>query len=154
MIPRDEPVQDVATPEGVCFGCGPANPDGLGLESYLSDDGESLVATFEPDPKFTGPPDAMYGGLVASLIDCHSGWAAVVAAHRDEERPLSRESRIEYATANLTVDYLDPTPLDRTIHLEAWVEGDPGRKANVVCELGPDGAVTATGDSLFVRVSE
>lgn len=153
MIPRDEAIQDVATPDGICFGCGPANPDGLGLESYLADDGDSLVAAFEPDAKFAGPsPDIMYGGLVASLIDCHSGWAAMAFAHREEGRPLS-EDLIEYATASLTVDYADPTPLDRPVHLEAWVEGDVGRKTRVTCELGPEGSVTATGDALFVRVS-
>ena len=149
---HQEPVQDVAYAEGVCYGCGPANEDGLQLKSYLSEDDDRLVATFEPSEIFSsGTPNIMYGGLVASLIDCQSMWTAIVFAHLAEGRPLT-DDFILYVTANLEVNYVKPTPLDRPIHLESRIEGEPDRKTRVTCELGPERSVTAVGDVLAVRV--
>lgn len=148
---NDEAVQDLAWPEGTCHGCGPANDDGLQLKSYLSETGDQLVATFEPDAIFnSGAPNIMYGGLVASLIDCQAMWTAIVFAHLAEDRPLTDEL-ILYVTSELSVDYRKPTPLDQPIHLRSWIEGNPGRKTRVSCELGPDDTVTAVGDILAVR---
>lgn len=149
---RDEAVQDLAWPEGTCYGCGPANDDGFQLKSYLSEGGDRLEATFEPDATYnSGAPNVMYGGLVASLIDCQSMWTAITFAHLAAERPLT-DDLLMYVTAELEVDYRDPTPLDQPIHLESWVEGEPDRKTRVSCELGPDEEVTAVGDVLAVRV--
>ncbi|WP_121743219.1 PaaI family thioesterase [Natronorubrum halophilum] len=151
-VARDEAVQDLAWPEGTCHGCGPANSDGLQLKSYLSVTGDQLVATFGPDAIFnSGVPNIMYGGLVASLIDCQAMWTAIVSAHLAEDRPLT-DDLILYVTGELNVGYRKPTPLDQPIHLRSWVEGKPGRKTRVTCELGPDDTVTAVGDILAVRV--
>lgn len=146
-----EPVQDLAWPEGTCHGCGPANTDGLQLKSYLSEDNDRLVATFEPSAIFnSGVPNIMYGGLVASLIDCQSIWTAIVFAHLAEDRPLTGDLML-HVTSELTVDYRKPTPLDQPIYLQSWVKGTLGRKTRIVCELGPDDTVTAVGNVLAVR---
>jgi hypothetical protein len=137
----------------MCYGCGPANPDGLHIKSYWSDDGQYVVATFQPQPRFTsGFPNALYGGLIASLIDCHSNWTALAFGYRAEGREPGSLPMIASVTGSLGVKYLKPTPLDQPIHLKAWVEGAVGRKTRVLCELGPVGIVTALGDSIFVRV--
>ena len=148
----NDPVQ-ASWPELTCYGCGPANEAGLHLESYLDEAGESLVATVHPDEVFnSGAPNVMYGGHVASLLDCHSVWTAITFAYRSEGRSLGSPPRIAYVTGRLSVDYRKPTPLDRPIHLEAWVEGDVGRKTTVRSELGPEGVTTATGEVVAVRV--
>lgn len=148
---RNEPIQDFAWPKGTCHGCGPANPNGLKLKSYLSENEDRLVATFQPDALFnSGVPNVMYGGLVASLIDCHAMWTAIAFAHLAEGRPLN-DDLILYVTSELSVDYRKPTPLDRPIHLQAWTDGGSDRKTRVRCELGPEGTVTAIGDVLAVR---
>jgi acyl-CoA thioesterase FadM len=94
----------------------------------------------------------MYGGAVASLIDCHSAWTASAFGYRAEGREPGSEPLLVSMTASLTVRYLAPTPLDETLRLRAWVDGDPGRKSRVRCEVGTASKVTAEGDSLFVRV--
>lgn len=148
---RQEPVQDLAWPQGTCYGCGPANTEGLQLKSFLSDDNDQLVATFEPEDVFnSGAPNVMYGGLISSLIDCHSIWTAIVFAHIEEDRPLTNDLMM-YVTSELSVDYRKPTPLDQPIELRSWVEDDPGRQTQVICELGPDDTVTARGQVLAVQ---
>jgi hypothetical protein len=146
-------LQDLCLPEGMCYGCGSANPDGLHIKSYWSADGQTVVARFEPQEKFTsGFKDALYGGLVASLIDCHSNWTAMAFGYKAEGREPGTLPLILSVTGSLGVKYLKPTPLDQTIHLRAWVEGEVGRKTRVICELGTADTVTATGDSVFIRV--
>jgi hypothetical protein len=146
-------LQDACLPDGTCFGCGPANPDGIRLKSRWSDDGRYVVAEVEPGPRFSsGFEGTMYGGAVASLIDCHSAWTAVAFGYRAAGRELGTEPLIIFATASLTVRYLAPTPLDEVIRLRAWVDGDVGRRIRVLCELGSATNVTAEGDSVFVRV--
>jgi hypothetical protein len=137
--------------ENTCFGCGPANPDGMHLRSTFSEDGEALVATFEPTERYSsGAPNVMYGGTVASLIDCHSVWTAGAFAARRE----NREVRPEFVTGELSVRFLKPTPLDRPLHLRAWVEGDLGHRTRVHCTVSADDEVTATGEVVTVRVAD
>lgn len=137
-----------------CYGCGPANPDGMHLQSYWSEDQHFVTAIFEPQPKFTaGFPNVMYGGTIASLIDCHSLWTAMAFAYRAEGRAVGSDPVILYVTGELSVKYLQPTPLDCPIHLRAWVDGAVGRRMAVACELGPEGSVTASGRVMAVRIN-
>lgn len=146
-------LQDLCLPEGTCYGCGSANPDGLHIKSYWSDDGQFVVATFDPAAKFSsGFRGAVYGGLIASLIDCHSNWTAMAFGYKAEVREPGTQPVIASVTGTLCVQYLKPTPEGAPIHLKAWVEGEVGRKTRVICELGTADTVTAKGDSVFVRV--
>jgi hypothetical protein len=146
-------LQDI-WPEGSCYGCGPANQHGFRLKSFWSDDEKFLVAAFQPQPQYNaGFPNVMYGGLVASLIDCHSIWTAIGFTYRTEGRDHGAPPSVSYVTGQMTVKYLKPTPLDQTIHLKAWVEGDIGRKTQVLCELGTAEEVTATGEVIAVRIA-
>ncbi len=150
---RGKALQDFF-PKGTCYGCGPDNPDGLHIKSYWSDDGRSVIATYNTAPKYNaGLPNTMYGGTVASLIDCHSIWTAMAFACRAENKELGSLPGVVCVTGKLTVNYLKPTPLDQPVHLKAWVEGEIGRKTRVLCELGPTGEITATGDLLAVQIS-
>lgn len=146
-------LQDQCLPQGMCYGCGSANPDGLQIKSYWSDDGQFVIAQFEPKPKHSsGFAGAVYGGLIASLIDCHSNWTAMAFGYRAEGREPGSQPLIASVTGSLCVKYLKPTPIDEPIHLKAWVEGEVGRKTRVICEVGTADTVTATGDSVFVRI--
>lgn len=148
-------LQDLCLPEGMCYGCGSAHPDGLHIKSYWSEDGQFVVAAFDPPARFSsGFKDAVYGGLIASLIDCHSNWTAIAFGYRAEGREPGTLPRLASVTGSLCIKYLKPTPQSETIHLKAWIEGEVGRKTRVICELGTADTVTATGDSVFVRVDE
>jgi hypothetical protein len=146
-------LQDLCLPGGMCYGCGSANPDGLQLKSYFAEDRQSVIAQFTPQAKFTsGFKDALYGGLIASLIDCHSNWTAMAFAYLAEGREPGSLPVIASVTGSLGVKYLKPTPMNGTIDLKAWVEGPVGRKTRVICELSSQGIITALGDSVFVRI--
>lgn len=158
----DDAIQDLAWPEGTCFGCGPANPEGLQLKSHLTEEADGLVATVTPeDTHNAGIPTVMCGGIAATLIDCHATWTAYTLAHLAAGRSLSEleltqesydaHTGANYVTGELTVRYQDPTPLDRPIYLRSWLNGDVGKKMTVRCELGPDGDVSVSGDIIIIR---
>lgn len=146
------PLQDLAAPDGICYGCGPVHPSGLHLKSHWHEDGIHVVARHTPGAEFTGWPDLVYGGLIAMLVDCHSNWAAMAYHYRAEQRDPSSAPPIHCVTGHLGLDFLKPTPMGRELTLMARVEGDVGRKTRVLCEVICDGVVTARGDSIFVRV--
>jgi hypothetical protein len=146
----DSPAVQDAWPELTCFGCGPSNPVGHRLKSRLSADETSIVAVFDPKPEHnSGAPNVMYGGLVASLVDCNSIWAAMVFRNLADGRSHLDPPATAYVTGELSVKYVAPTPLDRPVRVESWVEGDVGRRTRVVTELGPvaDDASATTGGS-------
>jgi hypothetical protein len=98
-------------------------------------------------------PDVMYGGTVASLIDCHSMWTAIAFAHKAEDRAVGSDPPLFYVTGKLSVTFNKPTPLSELLLIKGWVDGDIGRKVNVVCELGPRNGITATGLVTAVRMA-
>lgn len=145
-------LQDV-WPSSSCYGCGPANPHGYHIKSYWAADESAVVATFQADVKYNaGFDNVMYGGLIASLIDCHSVWTAIAYGYREEGRSHGSLPSITYVTGKLEVRFIKPTPLDRPVYLRAQVEKFEGRRATVVCHLGPEGDVTAEGHVLAVRI--
>lgn len=140
-------------PFNTCYGCGPSNPDGMHLKSYWSEDQTHICATYTGDAKYnTGFPGVMFGGTVASLIDCQSIWTAIAFAHKAENREIESTSGIVYVTKQITVNYIKGTPLEDPVYLKSWIEGDIGRKATVICELGTKDTLTATGNTIAVRI--
>lgn len=147
------PLQDI-WPNATCYGCGPANPKGLQLKSYWAADGNAVVAQFHARPEHNaGFDNVMYGGLVASLIDCHSIWAAIAYAYRAEGRPHGAPPSITYVTGNLDVRFLKPTPLNEPVLLSATLEEAQDKKSIVRCRLGPVGQVTAEGRVTAIRIA-
>ena len=134
-----------------CHGCGPANEKGLRLKSYW--EGEEAVASWRAEPHHCGGTrENLNGGVIASLIDCHSLNLAIAAAYRAEKRPIGSMPRIGYVTANMNVSFLKPTPLKEAIQLRARIMKLEGRKAWVNCTLSAAGEICATGEVLGVRV--
>jgi acyl-coenzyme A thioesterase PaaI-like protein len=134
-----------------CHGCGAANDKGLQLKSYW--DGDEAIATWRAEPHHCGGTrENLNGGIIASLIDCHSLNLAIALAYRAENRPIGSLPRIGYVTANINVSYLRPTPLREPIHLRARIDRLDGRKAWVSCTLSAAQEICATGEVLGVRV--
>lgn len=139
-------------PENVCFGCGINNPDGLQIKSYW--EGDESVCIWHSQPKYHGWEKILNGGILATLIDCHCMDTAMAAAYREEGRQLGTDPQYRYATAELRVRYLKPTPNDRPIELRAEVVEIDGRKTRLKCRVFVDGVQTAEGEALGVRVLE
>jgi hypothetical protein len=152
-MPRFEtPLQDLAAPEGVCYGCGGRNPHGLHVKSSWHEDGVHVMAEHLPDDKYSGWTDLVYGGLLAMLVDCHSNWTAMAYHYRQEQRAPGSLPRIDCVTGNLGIKFIKPTPMGVPLTLRAKVEGEVGRKTRVICEVYAGDVLTAIGDSVFVRV--
>ncbi|WP_085726753.1 PaaI family thioesterase [Pseudomonas sp. R37(2017)] len=152
MTMQDVSLQDIAAPEGVCYGCGSQNPHGLHIKSFWHDDGVHVMAEHMPDDKYCGWPDLVYGGLIAMLVDCHSNWAAMAYHYRAEQREAGSLPHITCVTGNLGIKFIKPTPMGVRLTLRAKVEGEVGRKSRVICEVFAGDVLTAVGDSTFVRV--
>jgi acyl-coenzyme A thioesterase PaaI-like protein len=134
-----------------CHGYGADNEKGLQLKSYW--EGDDAVAIWRAQPHHCGGTrENLNGGIIASLIDCHSLNLAIAQAYRAEQRPIGSLPRIGYVTANLNVSYLKPTPIDKPIELRARITKLDGRKAWVSCTLGAGGEVRVTGEVLGIRV--
>ena len=134
-----------------CHGCGADNEHGLRLKSYW--DGDDAVATWRAEPHHCGgTQNNLNGGIIASLIDCHSLNLAIAHAYRAAGRPIGSAPRIGYVTASLQVTYTKPTPIDQPIELRARITKQEQRKAWMSCILSAAGEVRATGEVLGVRV--
>ncbi|MCK9504944.1 MAG: hypothetical protein M0Q95_12285 [Porticoccaceae bacterium] len=144
-------LQDLVMPSGVCFGCGPANKQGLQIKSFWDADDVHVVMMHTPDEKFIGWPKLVYGGLLAMLVDCHSMWTAMAYHYRAEGRNAGTLPRIDCVTGSLGIKYIKPTPIGVPLLLKARVEGEVSRKSRVLCEVYAGDVLTALGDSLAVR---
>ena len=135
-----------------CYGCGRLNEFGLQIKSYW--DGEETVCTFFPRPYHTAIPGYVYGGLIASLIDCHGTGTAAAAAYRAEGRPMDTEPPLRYVTASLHVDFLRPTPIGVPLEIRGRVKEIKGRKVVVDATLSAEGEVCARGQVVAVQLPE
>lgn len=146
------PLQEL-WPLGTCFGCGVSNPNGMHLKSYWSKDQTYVSATYTGEAKYnSGFPGVMFGGTVASLIDCQSIWTAIAFAHKAENRDIESTSDIVYVTKQITVDYIKATPLKESIYLKSWVQGNVEKEVIVICEVATKEKLTATGRTIAVRI--
>ncbi len=136
-------------PGSRCFGCGPANPHGLRIESYTADgiEGE-LHAEWQPLPRHAAFDNVLNGGVIGTLMDCHANWTA--AMH------LMRLRGVDGPPGCVTADYAirlrRPTPTDRPIELRAWPVETTGDRVVVDAEMGSGGIITATCRGTFVAV--
>ena len=130
-----------------CYGCGRLNPDGLQLKSYW--DKDETVARFRPRPSHMAIPGYVYGGLLASLIDCHgTGSASAAGRAKPDEAPF------RFVTASLHVDYLRPTPIDVELEIRGTIKELNEKKVVVSVTLSAEGKPCARGQVVAVRMPE
>lgn len=144
QLTNGKSIQDRYFAEGTCFGCGPANDRGLRLQSFPRDGG--LVAEWQPAPEHEAFPGVLCGGIIGTLLDCHSNWTAWWSLlQRDGiEEPIT-------VTANYEVKLLRPTPLDQPVMLSAEPVEIAGDRVVVAARMESEGTASATFKGLFVR---
>ncbi len=135
-----------------CYGCGRLNADGLQLKTRW--DGEETVAHVTPRPYHTAMPGFVYGGLIASLVDCHAMGTAAAAAERAAGRDIGDGPAPRFVTAQLNVTYLKPTPLGPPLEVRGRVRLATERKATIDVTVAADGVITARGEVVAVRIPE
>lgn len=136
-----------------CYGCGPDNELGMRIKSYWSE-GE-CVCRYTPKPEqCAGPKQYVYGGTIASLIDCHCIGTAVFEHHRREGREMGSTPDVWCVTGKLTVDYLAPTPINEDIVLRARVLQSGDKKSVIQCRVFSGDLQTAEGEVIAIRVPD
>ncbi len=135
-----------------CYGCGRLNEHGLQLKSYWDD--EESVAIFHPKPYHIAIPGYVYGGLIASLIDCHGTGTASAASYREKGREMGTDPPLRFVTASLQVDYLRPTPHGVALEVRGRVKEVKGKKVVVSATISAEGQVCARGQVVAVQMPE
>jgi acyl-coenzyme A thioesterase PaaI-like protein len=135
-----------------CYGCGRLNEHGHQIKSYWA--GEESVCHFTPAPHHIAVPGYVYGGMLASLIDCHGTGTAAAAAYRAEGRDMASQPPLRFLTASLRVEYVKPTPLGVTLEIRGKVKEAKGRKVVVEEWIVANGVVTVRGEVVAVQVPE
>jgi len=135
-----------------CYGCGSQNSEGLQLKSYW--DGDETVAAYTPRPEHTALPGYVYGGLIASLVDCHGTGSAAAAGSRERGLEPGGEPLLRYVTASLQVDYLAPTPMGEELQLRGRIEEITERKVVVAQTVRAGDVEVARGRVVAVPMPE
>jgi len=135
-----------------CYGCGRLNEHGLQIKSYW--EGDEAVCRYQPRPYHTAVPGYVYGGLIASLIDCHGTGTAAAAAYRAENRPMDSEPPFRFVTGSLHVDFLKPTPMGPELVLRGRVKEIKGRKVVVEAQVWAGEVMTARGEVVAVEMPD
>ncbi len=146
MFMTSQSLQEKYAPHNSCFGCGPANDQGLKIRSFVQ--GEEVVAQWQPQPHHEAFPGMLNGGIIGSLLDCHSNWTA--AWH------LMQRAGVDHPPCTVTADYaiklLRPTPTDTPVELIATVAESTDDRAVIEAKLIAKGKVCATCRGTFVAV--
>lgn len=132
-----------------CFGCGPANAKGLRLRSYAAADGEGTIAEFLPWAEHDNGLGYLNGGIICTVLDCHSATPMVLEAER--LGLMADGISLPYVTAGLDVRYLRPTPLDLPSELRARIVSGDESEMTVEAELFADGKVRAVALAVWKR---
>lgn len=135
---------------GHCYGCGRNNAHELHIESYW--EGEECVCTFEPESYHTGIPGYVYGGLLASVIDCHGTATAAGAVCQAEGHTVGAGPMPRFVTGALHIDFISPTPLDDPMEFRGRATAVKDRKVVVSVSVVSNGEERARGEVVAVRV--
>ncbi len=133
-----------------CYGCGSLNEHGHQIKSYW--DGEESVAKYLPKAYHTAIPGYVYGGLLASLIDCHSTGTAAAASYKFEKSEMDTKPVLRFVTGSLKVDYLAPTPMGVELEIRGKVIEVTPKKAVVESKVLAGDVVCAKGYVVAVRM--
>lgn len=135
-----------------CYGCGQLNDYGLKVRSFW--DGEETIARYMPEAYHIAAPGFVYGGLLASLIDCHGTATAAAATYRAEDRPMGSDPPLRFVTASLKINYLRPTPLGVPLEIRGKIREVRGRKATIEASVIAEGKVCVTGEVVAVQMPD
>ncbi|MDY0331298.1 MAG: PaaI family thioesterase [Thiomonas sp.] len=135
-----------------CYGCGRLNHQGHQIKTVW--DGDETLTRFTPEPYHIAVPGFVYGGLIASLIDCHSTGTAAAAMYRAEGREMDTQPAFRFVTGSLHVDFLKPTPLGIELEIRGRVKEIKGRKVVVESTVLAGGVATARGEVVAVQMPE
>jgi uncharacterized protein (TIGR00369 family) len=123
-----------------CFACGKGNPDGMHLKFTFNKEHNCFVCRFRLDERFTGPPGHCHGGIIATILDEAMG-------------KVNRLRGVVALTAQMTVNYLRPVPLNQPLRVESREVRVHGRRHFHMAEiLNRKGEVLARSQGTFIAI--
>jgi uncharacterized protein (TIGR00369 family) len=127
-------------PTNLCFGCGGANKRGMLLTFEQDDDAKRIRGKFRLGAEYQGGAGFIHGGIIATVLDEVMG-------------KVCRFRGVHAVTAELTIEYLKPVPVDADLIVEGHEVEMTGRNLLMVSEIRNDsGKVLARGKGRFVIV--
>jgi acyl-coenzyme A thioesterase PaaI-like protein len=148
----DKSLQENFAPRSICFGCGPANEKGLRIRSFEMKD--RCICEWTPQSHHEAFPGMMNGGIIGSLLDCHSNWTAAVHLGRKNNGGELPDYLPCTVTASYSVKLMRPTDSKKPVHITAMVVDSTEDRATIEAEMISDGKVCATCRGTFVAVKE
>jgi len=133
-----------------CYGCGRLNKHGLQIKSYW--DKDETVCRFTPKEYHIAYPGIVYGGLIASIIDCHSIGSAAAAVYKSLNHDLDNELPLNFVTGSLHIDYLKPTPLNGELLLRSTITEIKERKVKVKTDLFVNDILCVKGEVIAIEI--
>ena len=139
-----------------CWGCGPKNDLGLHLKTHPSVDGKSCISRIKLENAYTGGvPSNVFGGMIATIFDCHGTASAAWFAHHQKGLELTKSTVIgRFITAHLEIDYLSPSPIEDEIVVTSTLEELGERKAIIAMEMTVATKVRAKAKMVAVAVKD
>mgnify|MGYP000845697759 CR=1 FL=1 len=136
-----------------CFGCGRSNRDGWHLKSFVH--GDQTLAHFTPDSKYSGGvPGHLYGGAVASLLDCHGTASAAALSYLQKHETIKPDAKIQrHVTGQLNIKYITPTPMGVELELRGELLSIDGRKVRVKLTLSANETLCAEAEMVAFGVN-
>ena len=144
----EKSVQEIHASNSICYGCGPANENGLKIKSFRIDEG--LRMEFLPSEEHQAFPGMINGGIIGTILDCHGNWTAAMAL-KDRDKLESPPCTV---TASYSVKLKRPTPFGEVLSITSKVEKIENNVVEVSLNLVARGKTCATGQGLFVAVQE
>jgi acyl-CoA thioesterase FadM len=134
-----------------CYCCGALNVQRLQIKSFWA--GDEVVCAWRPRPEHIGHPGVLYGGLIASVVDCHCIWTAKAHAYRRAGREMNGSAEFMFVTAALRIDYRKPVPIEQAVELRAREVEFSGRKSVINCIVSSRGLACAEAEVVAVLIS-
>ncbi len=132
-----------------CYGCGRLNEKGHHFRTWW--EGEHTVSVYTPLPEHIALPGFVYGGLLASLIDCHGTGSAALALHRKNGHELGDGTEPpRFVTASLKVDFVKPTPHGVPLKAVGTVQEIHPKRWKVETEVYAAGTLCVRGEVIAV----
>jgi len=143
-----------------CYGCGKNNEQGHQIKSYWQHIDEhnllesTTIAHYTPSDIYTAIPGFVYGGVLASLIDCHGTGSASAMAYLAQERDMGSLPALRFVTGALNISYLAPTPQGVELELIGRFSEVKDRKIVVEITLSANDVVCVKGQVIAVLMPE
>ena len=125
-----------------CFGCGAANPAGMKLAFELDFETRRTRGSFALGANYAGGGGFAHGGIIAVVLDEAMG-------------KLSRLTDEKAVTAEMSIEYRKPIPINQTIVVHGWQEEEKGRNRFRAAEIyDTQGNLLVRGKGRFVVVNQ